>query len=96
MCDLLFSRYGANADRILCMPPKRGYEFYVKGQQEVDNDRIFMRWINGYQQSMSFVDFKRQITGGETELSEPRKEQTEEEILEKVKGILRGNINGNI
>ena len=78
------------------MTPERGFEFYVKGQQEVDNDRIFMRWINGYQHTMSFVDFKRQITGGATELSEPRKEQTEEEILEKVKSILGGSINGNI
>lgn len=68
-----------------------GIEIIDTAMDSVQEERIFQRWVHGYQY-MEYEDFVRHV-------GEPRKhkdyysgEETAEEILDKVKGILNGNI----
>lgn len=52
-------------------------------EKEFD-DKLFFRWVVGYQQEMPYEDFKMALT--------PTKVRTEEEILDDVFGIIE-NVN---
>lgn len=54
-------------------------------------DKLFFRWVVGYQDQMSFDEFKAEL--------KPVKIQSEEEILANVYDIIErtnGGLNGNI
>lgn len=70
-------------DFVLNRPFTDGIRIIKKAYEQVSEDKIFLRWVNGYQQSMSLDDFKREITV-------PRFTKSDEEILADVKGILDG------
>ena len=61
-----------------------------EAHREKNEELLFNRWALAYQTTMSYVEFKQKI--GISNNNAPVKEETEEEILGKVKGILDGNI----
>lgn len=61
MCqDLLFRRYGAGHLDILAMQFEAALEIIVYAIKQENDDKLFQRWIHGYQE-MSFDDFKDAI-----------------------------------
>lgn len=78
---------------ILRMPPEKGLEFYEEAKRQRQEDKLYMRWVAGYQAYMSFAEFKRVAsesagTSMYTESGHCQRELTEAETLAKVKGIL--------
>lgn len=62
-----------------------------KAVDEKYNERLWQRWVAGLQHVMSFEDFKKEIEGpGEAE----GKEQSVEDIMQKVESILDGTYIG--
>ena len=62
-----------------------------KAVDEKYNERLWQRWVAGPQHVMSFEDFKKEIEGpGEAE----GKEQSVEDIMQKVESILEGTYAG--
>lgn len=90
MIDLLYSRYGAGAKDILLLDFEIGMEIISEAHREKNEEMLFHRWAIAYQSAMSFAEFRHKI--GVSNNNAPVKEETEEEILGKVKGILDGNI----
>lgn len=82
--DLLYKRYGGNAEKVLSMPFVEGYELIEYAVDAEREDRLFIRWATMYQDRMGFEEFQEALTNGEKE----EDDQTEEEILKKVKGII--------
>lgn len=79
------------------MEPEKAFRIYNYALGRIQEERIFQRWIHGYQFSMEFEEFKRKAMGGAGEVAlVQQKMQTEEEILEKVKGIIGGGCHGNL
>jgi hypothetical protein len=74
------SRYHT-MDFILNKPYADGIKLIKKAYEQVSEDKIFMRWAFGYQQSMSLDDFKREITT-------PKFTKSDKEILADVKSII--------
>lgn len=66
------------------MPFDEGILFFEKAVEEKQNERLYLRWIHGYQSQMSFDEFKRHLT-----IPREGKELTEAETYEKVREILR-------
>lgn len=56
-----------------------------------NEEMLFSRWVASYQDQFSFNEFKSKIGISNAPKQEMR-EETEEEILGKVRGILDGNI----
>lgn len=75
------------------MPPERGLEFYEEAKRQKQEERLYLRWVAGYQTYMSFAEFKsaaNESAGVSTHAgsSRPQKDLTETETLAKVKSIL--------
>lgn len=92
---MLYSRYGAGAKDILELDYKEGMDVLYVAHKQKNEDRLYLRWCT----SMSDVSFEeyKTIAGWnkvfgrrDIEKSQPeqQKEETEEEILAKVAGIL--------
>lgn len=71
------------------MSPEKGYEFYLKALEKYQDERLFARWIHGYQTSMEFSEFKKKAAGTVRQAAVPHRELSEAETYEKVKNILR-------
>ena len=71
------------------MEPRKGFEFYQEAEKQRQDERLFLRWVHGYQTEMNFNEFKLKATRGGGGASKPGKQMTEAEIYEKVRGILR-------
>lgn len=69
------------------MEPRKGFEFYQEAAKQRQDERLFLRWVHGYQMEMSFSDFKK--AAGAAPPPRPGKTLTEEEIYAKVRNILR-------
>jgi hypothetical protein len=67
-------------DFILSAPYEHGVEIVKKAFEKVYEDKIFARWISGYQH-VPFDDFKQGV-------SAPKITKTDEEILADVKNII--------
>ena len=83
--DALYKRYGGGAKDILAMPFEEGCEMMQYALNAELEDKMFIRWINGYQQVMGFEEFKNQIG---VESRQVRDNRTAEEILKTVRGII--------
>lgn len=67
------------------MEPMRGWNQYASALNKQTEERLFTRWVNGYQMTMPFDEFKRKAGYG------PKAEETTEaDALEKVRRILDG------
>lgn len=86
MIDLLFSRYGSGAKEVLQLEFETGMELIATSQREVTEEKLYQRWICGYQISMSFEEFKRKI-GVVRQLKETDHKSVDE-ILSEVKEIV--------
>lgn len=87
MLDLIFKRYGGNAKSIFNMPFFDGMELYREAESAEFEQKLFMRWINGYQFSMRFDDFKELLTEKNKEKEDTR---TGEEILSHIEKLMEG------
>lgn len=97
MYDLLYSRYGSFADKVLQMGPEKGFRLYSYAVGQIREKRIFERWVHGYQFSIEYQEFRGRIMGGTEDVAPARPEdRTQEEILAKVKGIIGGGWHGDI
>jgi hypothetical protein len=67
------------------MPFEEGYEMFQYALNAEIEDKMFIRWINGYQQVMGFNEFKNQIGADSRQVRDNR---TADEILESVRGII--------
>lgn len=45
----------------MSMPFKDGYDLIKFASDDEDNNKMFLRWVVGYQSIMSFADFKNKI-----------------------------------
>ena len=73
---------------ILHMEPERGARLYEKARNEKRDEMLYLRWIHGYQSSMTFKAFKEEVLGGLSD-GDDNNELSEQEIYEKVRDILR-------
>jgi hypothetical protein len=64
-----------------------GFEYIMTAIRNWQEEKIYLRWINGFQQ-ISFDEFKKQM-GQQQEVIDNR---SEEEILERVKDILNRKV----
>lgn len=90
----MYQRYGLMADRILQMEYEEGYEFVFFAINKIQEEKLFQRWIAGYQYEMSFDEFKskaRASASNNDNIPETEEEAQDiaVEILGKVKDILR-------
>jgi len=83
--DALYKRYGGGAKDILAMPFEEGFEMMQYALNAESEDKLFVRWTNGYQQIMGFEEFKNQIGVNSRQVRDNR---TAEDILETVRGII--------
>ena len=83
--DALYKRYGGGAKDILAMPFEEGYEMMQYALNAENEDKLFNRWVNGYQQVMGFEEFKNQIGVNSRQVRDNR---TAEEILQDVREII--------
>ena len=81
---MLLKRYGGGFEAVLSMPFLDGYELAMCAQDAENEERLYTRWVVGYQKEMSFLEFK-QKTGGD---NQPEDGEQTVEILSKVKEII--------
>lgn len=84
----IYRLYGTTAETILNMDYVEGIAMYIEAVNSQKDDRLFFRWVIGYQNSMSFDEFKNKLN--------PPQPEEPSVIHEKVKNILEATINGNI
>lgn len=82
---MVYRRYGGNAKDIFSMPFFDGCEMIAYAQDAECEEKLYMRWIAGYQLYMGFDEFKKEIC---ISRRPGRDSRTAEEILDKVKGII--------
>lgn len=78
-----------------------GYDVLLCAWERTNEERLYQRWINGVQEHMGFDDFKKKLgiygslsdtlTNGGRKLKNAGP-QSEEEIFNKVKGIIDGTV----
>ena len=66
------------------MPFFDGCEMIAYARDAECEEKLYMRWVAGYQLYMGFDEFKKEIFTAQR----PGDSRTAEEILEKVKGII--------
>ena len=81
---MIYRRYGGSAKDILAMPLFEGYELLKYALDAETEDKLFMRWVIGYQFDMGFDKFKEKVTTVQT----VEDNRTAEEILVTVKEII--------
>lgn len=72
----------------------KGYEFFLFARKQIQEDKLFQRWIHGYQTEMSYQEFKNQITkSAKVEAETPKTDEEAQDMalkaLRKVRDILR-------
>lgn len=82
------------AEQILEMEFDKGYEFFLFARKQIQEDKLFQRWIHGYQTEMSYQEFKNQITkSAKVEAEIPKSDEEAQDMalkaLRKVRDILR-------
>lgn len=82
---MIYRRYGGNAKDILSMPFFDGYELISYALNEENEEKLFIRWVVGYQSVMNFDEFKNQMNLSVETRNDNR---SEEEIFEYVLRIL--------
>ncbi len=75
------------ADRVLSMELDRGILFLRKAREKENEDKLFRRWISGYQDKVSFDEFKNSVFE-EAKKARKSENQSAEDILEKVRKII--------
>jgi len=81
---MIYRRYGGNARDIFAMPFFDGCEMIAYARDAEYEEKLYMRWVVGYQLYMGFEEFKKEICNANS----PGDSQTVEEILDKVKDII--------
>lgn len=66
------------------MPFFDGFELIFYARDAEVEDKLFLRWVSGYQSVYGFKEFKAQFFGNQ----ESENNQSAEEILFKVKDII--------
>lgn len=66
------------------MPFKDGYELIKFAIDEENEQKMYLRWVVGYQSSISFTEFKNQVQ--QMSISDGR---TSEEILDSVEQMMK-------
>ena len=89
---MIYKRYGGSAKDILAMPFFDGYELITYALNEEIEDKLYLRWMMGYQIVMSYEEFKSQMN---INVRAKHDKRTEEEIFDYVLNIL-GDVDGNI
>lgn len=84
---MLFSRYAGGVEQILQYEYKIGIEIIKKAYEKQNEEKMFQRWLAGYEKEIGFEEFKSKLVG-EIETEYYPEDITKEEILEKVKAIL--------
>ncbi len=65
----------------------RGILFLRKAREKENEDKLFRRWISGYQDKVSFDEFKNSVFE-EAKKARKSENQSAEDILEKVRKII--------
>lgn len=81
---MIYRRYGGSTKDIFSMPFFEGYELLKYALDAETDDKLFMRWVIGYQFDMGFDEFKENVTTVQT----VEDNRTAEEILDSVKEII--------
>lgn len=86
---MVYRRYGGNVKDIFSMPFFDGYELISYALDAEREEKLFLRWVAGYQFTMEFKEFKM-LAGGGTGMSDATKtdNRTAGEILDTVKDII--------
>lgn len=71
-------------DRILSKRFDDGILFLRKAREQENEEKLYSRWIQGYQMHISYQDFKKEAINNARVI----KEKSEDEILDKVKKII--------
>lgn len=88
MLDLLLSRY-SDIMFVMNMPFRDGYKQMIKAYEEHNEERLFDRWLSGYEKEMSFEEFKKELMKGTKSDREVDRSKTEDEIMEQVEEDLK-------
>jgi len=70
----------------MCLDFRDGLELLNKAIQNRNDELLFQRWTLHYERSMSFAEFKDVITKPKP----AKKQQSKEDILKNVYGIIDG------
>lgn len=86
---MVYRRYGGNVKDIFSMPFFDGYELISYALDAELEEKLFLRWVAGYQFAMEFKEFKAQA-GGYAGMRNMAKtdNRTAGEILDTVKDII--------
>ena len=86
---MVYRRYGGNVQDIFSMPFFDGYELISYALDAELEEKLFLRWVTGYQFVMEFNEFKMQA-GGDISMASVEKadNRTAGEILDIVKEII--------
>ena len=66
---------------------KSGLDILFCAQKQVEEEKLYMRWVAGPQFEMSLDDFRKKFGGTIQDQDNSAKEESEEEILERVRKI---------
>lgn len=66
---------------------KTGLDILFCAQKQVEEEKLYMRWVAGPQFEMSLDDFRKKLGGAIQDQDNSAKEETAEEILERVRKI---------
>lgn len=79
----MLKRYGGGIKEVLSMPFLNGCKLVRYALDAENEERLYVRWVAGYQKEMNFMEFKQKLGGDHAEDG-----LQVEEILRKVKGII--------
>lgn len=83
---MLCKRYGGAIDVIMQLDYEFGIDLILQAKKETAEEMLYQRWLLGYEKVMSLDEFKNKVL--ELSVQNPKKNETTDEILDKVKGIL--------
>lgn len=63
-----------------------GFELILQAKKEMAEEMLYQRWLLGYEKVMSLDEFKDKVL--KLSVKNHKKNETTDEILDKVKGIL--------
>lgn len=66
---------------------KSGLDILFCAQKQVEEEKLYMRWIAGPQFEMSLDDFRKKLGGTIQDQDNSAEEESAEEILERVRKI---------
>lgn len=66
---------------------KSGLDILFCAQKQVEEEKLYMRWVAGPQFEMSLDDFRKKLGGTIQDQDNSAKEESAEEILERVRKI---------